>query len=86
LSINPIIRSFPDSLALLSRLGSEGEIVPTPGHSDDSISLILNEGKAFTGDLLGRDWGADPMRQIEASWRRIGASNFQMICNAAKGD
>jgi hypothetical protein len=32
-------------------LGMESEIVPTPEHSDDSVSLILDEGMAFTGDL-----------------------------------
>jgi hypothetical protein len=33
----------------------EGEIIPTPGHSDDRISLILDEGTAYSG-LPGRAW------------------------------
>lgn len=37
--------------AALSELGICGEIVETPGHSDDSISLVLESGKVFTGDL-----------------------------------
>lgn len=28
-----------------------GEILWTPGHSDDSVSLVLDSGIAFTGDL-----------------------------------
>lgn len=40
--------SFKDSRAFLLRLGIKGEIIPTPGHSDDSISVILDEGTAFT--------------------------------------
>ena len=36
---------------LLAGLGIEGEIVHTPGHSDDSISLLLDSGELFVGDL-----------------------------------
>lgn len=71
--------SFKDSRGFLSRLGMEGEIIATPGHSDDSISLILDEGIAFTGDLPGPNWGEDPMHQVEASWRRIRALNVRAI-------
>jgi DNA-directed RNA polymerase subunit RPC12/RpoP len=37
--------------AFLRGAGIDGEIVWTPGHSPDSISLVLDEGRAFTGDL-----------------------------------
>lgn len=40
-----------DSRKFLANLGISGEIIHTPGHSDDSITLILDEGCAFTGDL-----------------------------------
>jgi glyoxylase-like metal-dependent hydrolase (beta-lactamase superfamily II) len=40
-----------ESRKFLAELGIEGEIIHTPGHSDDSITLILDEGFAFTGDL-----------------------------------
>jgi endoribonuclease LACTB2 len=40
-----------ESRAFLKRIGIAGEIIWTPGHSDDSISLVLDEGVAFTGDL-----------------------------------
>lgn len=39
------------SRAWLKNIGIQGEIVGTPGHSVDSISLVLDEGIAFTGDL-----------------------------------
>src|SRR5512142_1401311 len=35
---------FADSRKFLASLGIEGEIIPTPGHSDDSVTLILDEG------------------------------------------
>ena len=39
------------SRALLAGIGIGGEILHTPGHSDDSVSLVLDIGCAFTGDL-----------------------------------
>jgi ribonuclease/clavin/mitogillin len=46
-----LVVSVLESRALLARLGIDGEIVATPGHSDDSVSLVLDKGAAFTGDL-----------------------------------
>ncbi len=43
--------SCEESRRLLGRMGLEGEILHTPGHSDDSVSLLLDDGSAFTGDL-----------------------------------
>ena len=37
--------------AALGQIGVQGEIVETPGHSDDSVSLVLDSGMAFVGDL-----------------------------------
>jgi endoribonuclease LACTB2 len=46
-----VIIDFAESRALLRRIGLAGEILPTPGHSDDSVSLLLDDGTVFTGDL-----------------------------------
>ncbi len=43
--------SFAESRAVLERIGIPGEILHTPGHSFDSISLLLDDGSVFTGDL-----------------------------------
>lgn len=40
-----------ESRAFLATLDIAGEIVSTPGHSDDSVSLVLDSRDAFTGDL-----------------------------------
>ncbi len=45
------ILPLAQSRAFLSGLGLQGEILHTPGHSDDSISLWLDEGLLFVGDL-----------------------------------
>ncbi len=44
---------FPlsESRSRLAAFGIAGEILHTPGHSDDSVSLLLDTGDAFTGDL-----------------------------------
>jgi glyoxylase-like metal-dependent hydrolase (beta-lactamase superfamily II) len=40
-----------DTRPALASLGLAGEVVATPGHSDDSVSLVLDSGPAFVGDL-----------------------------------
>ena len=40
-----------ESRAYLSSIGLAGELIHTPGHSDDSVSLLLDDGSVFTGDL-----------------------------------
>ena len=43
--------SCAESRAFLSSLGISGEIIHTPSHSEDSITLILDDGSCFIGDL-----------------------------------
>ena len=64
--------SFAETRALLKDLGLDGEIVPTPGHSPDSVSLLLDDGSAFIGDLthpgLVTEETAD---EVFASWQLL---------------
>jgi glyoxylase-like metal-dependent hydrolase (beta-lactamase superfamily II) len=73
--------SFAESRAFLGRLGLAGEIVPTPGHSDDSVSLLLDDGAAFTGDLTPPQMlGDDPASALAAaSWRRLGERGARTV-------
>jgi glyoxylase-like metal-dependent hydrolase (beta-lactamase superfamily II) len=66
-----LILEFEDSRKFLASLGLNGEIVATPGHSDDSISLILDEGLAFTGDLPPRFMAAEEDHVTQQSWDKI---------------
>ena len=43
--------SIEESRAVLKELGIDGQVIHTPGHSNDSISLWLDEGDLFVGDL-----------------------------------
>lgn len=64
--------SCSESRELLERMGMHGEILPTPGHSEDSVSLLLDDGSAFTGDLtpLETAWGEDA-EIVRASWNLL---------------
>ncbi len=64
--------SLEESAAFLAEMGLKGRILHTPGHSDDSISLWLEEGMLFVGDL-------NPLYELElhrgteigASWESL---------------
>lgn len=59
--------------SVLAKLGIRGEVLPTPGHSDDSVSLVLDSGLCFTGDLpppqFARDEAAAALTR--ASWQAL---------------
>ena len=46
-----VVITSEQSRALLSQMGIAGEILHTPGHSDHCVSLLLDDGSVFTGDL-----------------------------------
>jgi hydroxyacylglutathione hydrolase len=39
-----------DDFSLLKRIGIDGVILHTPGHTEDSISVLLSDGRAIVGD------------------------------------
>lgn len=66
------VLSVGESRAFLAGIGIHGEIISTPGHSDDSITLVLDEGAAFTGDLTPLMAVAqDPSDPAYRSWTAI---------------
>jgi endoribonuclease LACTB2 len=65
-----IIISFEQSRQILGQMGIAGEIVHTPGHSDHCVSLLLDDGSVFTGDLPP-EGGAFDNPVALATWRRL---------------
>ncbi len=65
-----------ESRAFLATIGIAGQIVSTPGHSDDSVTLLLDDGSAFTGDLT-----APQMAEGEAlaSWDKLRALGAKTV-------
>jgi endoribonuclease LACTB2 len=67
-----VVISTGASRAFLAGLGIPGEIVHTPGHSDDSVSLVLDTGAAFTGDLTWEQLVAEENAEVVArSWTAL---------------
>ncbi len=62
--------AFDQSRALLAAIGLAGEILPTPGHSADSVSLLLDDGSVFTGDLPPEAYSFDNPEALSA-WRLL---------------
>ena len=46
-----ILISIDESRSFFEKLGIQGEIIETPGHSDDSVSIWLDDGMLLVGDL-----------------------------------
>ena len=51
-----ILVKCAESRAFLHNMGIEGEILSTSSHSNDSISLVLDDGICFVGDLEPIDY------------------------------
>ena len=68
--------TMAQSRAFLHEIGIEGQFVSTPGHSPDSVSLLLDSGESFTGDLRAEFLLEDPSSLESQSWqslRKLGA-------------
>jgi endoribonuclease LACTB2 len=65
-----VIVPFAQSRTFLAKLGISGEIFSTPGHSEDSISLLLDDGSVFTGDLPPAAM-APENESVAESWRLL---------------
>lgn len=64
--------AFRDSRAFLKTLGLDGEIIPTPGHGPDHITLVLEDGIAFTGGLPPEN-ASPPGSDAFWDWQRLRA-------------
>jgi ribonuclease/clavin/mitogillin len=71
--------SVAQSRAFLRGIGIDGEILATPGHSDDSMTLVLDAGMAFTGDLPPPFMAPDDSGAVERSWAAIRARHVHTV-------
>ncbi|NIA28866.1 MAG: MBL fold metallo-hydrolase [Actinobacteria bacterium] len=78
-----------DNEVSLAPYGIPGTIVPTPGHSGGSVSVLLESGEAFVGDLAmngvplrlrpGLPILAENMVQVRKSWELLLAKGVRTI-------
>jgi ribonuclease/clavin/mitogillin len=77
---NSLHLAVRDSRPWLAHLGFHGEVTGTPGHSDDSVSLVLDEGAAFTGDLLPPMLvSGGEVEKARQSWAKLRALHAKTI-------
>ena len=76
---------FSESRQFLSSIGLAGEIIATPGHSNDGVTLILDDGSAFTGDLPPRFAVPEDNALAKASWDAIDQHHIRQVYPAHGG-
>ncbi len=65
----------------LARYGIPGRVFHTPGHTAGHVSIVLDSGEAFVGDMANNDWYlrltpglavlADDIDMLVESWKKI---------------
>ena len=78
---NSVIINCKASREFLKNIGIEGEIISTPSHSKDSISLILDNGICFVGDLEPIEYldAYDSNIKLKSDWDLVMSYNPKMI-------
>lgn len=65
-----IVIPCAQSRELLRELGIPGEILHTPGHTEHCVSLLLDDGSVFTGDLPPEAYAYDNPVAL-ATWKML---------------
>ena len=78
------IVSVADSRAFLAELGIDGEIISTPSHSADSVTVMLDDGTAVTGDLEPQSYidAYTDNEALKTDWERIMSYHPRRILHA----
>lgn len=73
--------SCEESRGFLKELGIHGEIISTASHSEDSVSLVLDEGVCIVGDLEPIDYlgGYERNVPLQEDWELIMSYNPKLI-------
>jgi glyoxylase-like metal-dependent hydrolase (beta-lactamase superfamily II) len=78
-----------DNETFLKKIGVDGVVLHTPGHSRDSISVLLSDGTAFVGDAAmnllwwtgsrHRPVGFDDINTVYESWQKLRERGARVI-------
>ena len=62
-----------ESREFLHEIGIEGEMIHTPSHSEDSITVILDDGNCIVGDLEPFEFisGYEDNQKLKDDWKTI---------------
>lgn len=75
-------RSSSTTREWLAAAGIAGEIVRTDGHADQCVSLLLDEGVAFTGDLAPEAMVGDLDEKTRRNWVMLRARGVRRVLPA----
>ena len=80
------VLSLSESRRWLASIGLQGEVIQTNGHGEDHISLVLDSGEAFIGDLIPDESMASPDdRNTLANWAELKRKGARRIYPAHAG-
>jgi len=78
-----------DNNEILKKIGINGKIIHTPGHTNDSISVVLSDGNVIVGDIAmnffnlcgskHRPIYAQDTKKIYLSWNKLIEEGAKMI-------
>lgn len=76
-----VIIRLDESRTFLKNMGIMGEIILTPSHSKDSVSLILDSGECFVGDLEPMEYldGYGHNESLQKDWQLITSHSPKII-------
>jgi glyoxylase-like metal-dependent hydrolase (beta-lactamase superfamily II) len=82
-------RVLDDNGMSLAEFGIPGKVVYTPGHSMGHVSILLDSGNAFVGDMAMNDWYlrltpglpvlAEDINMVVQSWKKILPMGIQRV-------
>ena len=78
------ILSFADASSFLFSIGIKGDIMPAPSHSEDSITITLDDGTVIAGDLEPYEYleAYEENNKLKADWGKLLSLNPKRILYA----
>ena len=76
--------SCAESRSFLCSIGISGEIIYTPSHSEESVSILLDDGNCIAGELETVDYQAayDHNPRLKSDWEQIMSYHPKRILSA----
>jgi len=79
-----LVLAIDESREFLDKIGIQGEIISTPSHSEDSISVMLDDGTCLVGDLEPMEYLAayEDNKELKSDWDTVLGFSPKRICYA----
>jgi ribonuclease/clavin/mitogillin len=74
-----IVLSAKDAGIFLQQYNFPAQVIETPGHSSDSVSLVLDTGETFTGDLLAEHLIMEEISPEKDAWEKLKRAGAKTI-------